>query len=599
MGSQPPSAHPKPHKRPSAPASGTGVSTRAQSGAHDGVQDPHHGAPSDGHRQRLLEAQDEILGLIDAGARLGTVLGRIAREIERFTAPATCEILLADPENGRLQSAVVEANPAADGACAPGEDVAAQASLAVAAPENKGGDARRRGALWSIANHLGVPAAALHPVIGRRSQIIGVIALRNAEDRNLGKDAGQGVRALARLVRVAIENDHSAAALRTANERFAALAASIPGVVYQRRVSPDGEIRYTYISEGAYDLFGVPAEEILADPKALFACHGPSYREDFRERLLEASKTLTIWDVEAEIISRDGKRKWTHAIARPKQMPDGSVLWDGVILDATRIARREQELVHAKERAELENRGKSEFIATMSHELRTPLNAIIGFSDIMSQELHGPLGHASYRGYSRDILESGRLLLAIINDVLDISKVESGKIELHEETIDLSALAASLLRLARERAEAAGVSVTAEVPDGLPWLRADERLIKQIMTNLLSNAIKFTPKGGSAVMRATCDGSNALALSVEDTGIGIAPEDIPRALERFGQIDSSLSRRYPGTGLGLPLVKAFTELHGGSFELESAPSVGTTAIVRFPAARSISRDESAAERCAK
>ncbi len=154
--------------------------------------------------------------------------------------------------------------------------------------------------------------------------------------------------------------------------------------------------------------------------------------------------------------------------------------------------------------------------------------------------------------------------------MLDISKVESGKIELHEETIDLSALAASLLRLARERAEAAGVSVTAEVPDGLPWLRADERLIKQIMTNLLSNAIKFTPKGGSAVMRATCDGSNALALSVEDTGIGIAPEDIPRALERFGQIDSSLSRRYSGTGLGLPLVKAFTELHGGSFDRKRA-----------------------------
>ncbi len=384
MGSQPPFAHRKPHKGPPGPASGTGISTRAQSGAHDGVQDPHHGALSDGYRQQLLEAQDEILGLIDAGAKLGTVLGRIAREIERFTAPATCEIFLADPENGRLQAATPGEEPATGGARAPGGGTAAHTSLAVAAPENKGGDARRRGALWSIASHLGVPAAALHPVIGRRGQIIGVIALRNAEDRGLGKDAGQGVRALARLVRVAIENDHSAAALRTAHERFAALAASIPGVVYQRRVSPDGEIRYTYISEGAYDLFGVPAEEPRRPEGALRLPRAQLPRGFPRAsaRGLEDTDDL---GVEAEIISRDGTRKWTHAIARPKQMPDGSVLWDGVILDATRIARREQELVHAKERAELENRGKSEFIATMSHELRTPLNAIIGFSDIMSR----------------------------------------------------------------------------------------------------------------------------------------------------------------------------------------------------------------------
>jgi PAS domain-containing protein len=412
MGSQPPSAHRIPLKSQPAAADAASASTRPASGVL---------ATPDAERRHLLEAQDEILDLIDSGTRLSVVLGRIAREIHRFAAPATCEIFLADPERGRLQAATAEA---------------AHTTVAIATPESNGGEARRRGALWSIARHLGVPAAALHPVIGRRGQIIGVIVLRNSGEHGLATDTAQQVRALARLVRIAIENDHSAAALRSAHERFAALAASIPGVVYQRRVSPEGEIRYTYISEGAYDLFGVPAEEILADPKALFACHGPSYREDFRERLLEASKTMTIWDVEAEIISRDGTRKWTHAIARPKQMPDGSVLWDGVILDATRIARREQELMHAKEQAEIENRGKSEFIATMSHELRTPLNAIIGFSDIMSQELHGPLGNASYRGYSLDILESGRLLLSIINDVLDISKVESGKVELHEETID-------------------------------------------------------------------------------------------------------------------------------------------------------------------
>jgi signal transduction histidine kinase len=295
---------------------------------------------------------------------------------------------------------------------------------------------------------------------------------------------------------------------------------------------------------------------------------------------------MTIWDVEAEIITRDGKRKWTHAIARPKKLPDGAVLWEGIILDATRIARREQQLRVEKDQAELANRGKSEFIATMSHELRTPLNAIIGFSEVMQQELHGPLGSPMYQDYCRDILESGRHLLSIINDVLDISKVEAGKLQLHEDDVELPLVAASVLRLMRERADAGGVTLTAELADGLPIVRADERLLKQILSNLLSNAVKFTPKGGSATVQVRAEG-DAIVLAVKDSGIGIAPDQIPRAMERFGQVDNSLSRKFEGTGLGLPLVKAFTELHGGTFELRSQLEVGTTAIVRLPASRII------------
>jgi len=523
-------------------------------------------------RAALLAAQDEILALLDSGAKLDAVLERIAAEIDRFTG-ARCAIAL-DAENGTHRIA------AAPG-LADAQRAALERSLNGQEPRPPGPSASNVRPLCAGAGQ----AMKCCPLMGHSGRSLGAIMLLGERADDLDGDA-EPVKTLSRLARLAIETDRSAAALRRANERFAALAANLPGVVYQRRVDPNGEIRYTYISEGAKDLFGVSAEEILSDPKALFSTHGPSYRESFRQRLLEASRTMTIWDVEAEIITRDGKRKWTHAIARPKKLPDGAVQWDGIILDATRIARREQQLRVEKDQAELANRGKSEFIATMSHELRTPLNAIIGFSEVMQQELQGPLGSPMYRDYCRDILESGRHLLSIINDVLDISKVEAGKLQLNEDDVELEAVIGKVLRLMRERAEAADVTISAEIADGLPLVKADERLLKQILSNLLSNAIKFTNKGGTAVMSARIENAS-IVLAVKDSGIGIAPDEIPRALERFGQVDNSLSRKFEGTGLGLPLVKAFTELHGGTFELQSQLEVGTTAIVRLPASRII------------
>jgi signal transduction histidine kinase len=532
-------------------------------------------------RETLLEAQDEILALLDSGVGLDAVLERIAREIDRFIGTSCCAIALVDPDRGTHRIAAAPN-------LAPGVREALERDLLAMEPPPEA--AASFGNVRTLAQGAAGAAHGVrwHALVARNGRKLGGILLNGADG---GADS-DWVRSFARLARIAIETDHSAAALRLANERFAALAASVPGVVYQRRVDPGGEIRYTYISEGARDLFGVSAEEILADPKALFSTHGPSYRESFRQRLLEASKNLTIWDVEAEIITRDGKRKWTHAIARPKRMPDGAVLWDGIILDATRIARREQALRAEKDQAELANRGKSEFIATMSHELRTPLNAIIGFSEIMEQELLGPLGSAMYKEYSRDILESGKHLLSIINDVLDISKVEAGKLQLNEDEVDLAVVVAAVLRLVRERAEAAGVAISSDLDSALPTIRADERLLKQILSNLMSNAIKFTPKGGSAIIiaRMVTDG---IVLSVKDTGIGMTAEQIPRAMERFGQVDNSLSRRFEGTGLGLPLVKAFTELHGGTFAIESEFGVGTTAIVRLPASRIVQRRQPA------
>jgi len=251
----------------------------------------------------------------------------------------------------------------------------------------------------------------------------------------------------------------------------------------------------------------------------------------------------------------------------------------------TRLKDKHDALAVAKEQAELANRSKTEFLANMSHELRTPLNAIIGFSEVIMGETFGPLGSERYREYLRNIAESGTHLLGIINDILDMSKVESGEQKLHEAHIDIREIARSVLNLVRERAEKAGIECVADFPDDMPPMRADQRKLKQILINLLSNAVKFTPEGGRVTLKALCGQSSGHVFQVIDTGIGIAPEDIPKAMTPFRQVDSALNRKFEGTGLGLPLSKSLVELHDGSLDLESQVGVGTTVTVRFPADR--------------
>jgi signal transduction histidine kinase len=249
------------------------------------------------------------------------------------------------------------------------------------------------------------------------------------------------------------------------------------------------------------------------------------------------------------------------------------------------IEAKNRELIVARDEAEYANRAKSQFLAVMSHELRTPLNAIIGFSEMMQTELYGPLGDTRYKQYAQDIHNSGDHLLSIINDILDLSKIEAGQSDLNEEEIDLSQIVTSIRRIMQERAAAAGISFICDSGEGLPWLLADRRALKQILLNLLSNAVKFTPKGGQVELRMALDPDRALRIAVTDTGIGIDAEDIPRAMAAFGQVDGSWSRRYEGAGLGLPISRALTQLHGGTLELSSSPGVGTTVTVRLPPER--------------
>jgi two-component system, cell cycle sensor histidine kinase PleC len=253
-----------------------------------------------------------------------------------------------------------------------------------------------------------------------------------------------------------------------------------------------------------------------------------------------------------------------------------------VATDVTDRRRTEVELRQSKEAAELANRSKSEFLANMSHELRTPLNAVIGFAEVMQAQLFGPIGEPRYLEYATDIRNSGAHLLQIINDLLDISKLEAGKVELHEDEVCLSDLVASAERLIKERAAAAGIELLFRIPGDIANFHADERLMKQILINLLTNAVKFTPRGGRITVGARVAMRGELEISVADTGIGMHAKDIEIALKPFGQVDSGFDRKQEGTGLGLPLVKSLTELHGGILDIQSEPGVGTSVTVRLP-----------------
>ncbi len=235
--------------------------------------------------------------------------------------------------------------------------------------------------------------------------------------------------------------------------------------------------------------------------------------------------------------------------------------------------------------AEAANRAKSEFLAVMSHELRTPLNAILGFSEMFMQQMMGPLGSPKYMEYAGDIHDSGQHLLAIINDILDLAKAESGKLELQEEPTNLNEVMDATLRMCQHKAIESRVEIEYDGDDTGTHVLVDPRLIRQVALNLVSNAVKFTPAGGHVKIDLRVSPANGATLIVRDTGIGIAAKDIDRVLRPFEQVESALSRRHGGTGLGLPYSKKVIEIHGGKLILASLVGSGTTVRVELPASR--------------
>jgi signal transduction histidine kinase len=266
-----------------------------------------------------------------------------------------------------------------------------------------------------------------------------------------------------------------------------------------------------------------------------------------------------------------------------RAMPDGAIV--SVYSDVTELRASERKLIQARNQAEMANSAKSEFLANMSHELRTPLNAIIGFSEIIAHELFGPLGNEKYLDYMKDIHKSSLHLLSVIKAVLDMSKIEAGKLELSKEWLNIRHLMGEVFRMMREEAESRGIELSIKLSNEEVDIWADELAMKQIFLNLLSNAVKFSRDGGEVCIRVVSDEPNLAIVEFEDHGIGMNEEELERALQPFGQAKPSTTRNYGGTGLGLPITKGLIEAHGGKLTIESRAGQGTIVRISLPTER--------------
>lgn len=258
----------------------------------------------------------------------------------------------------------------------------------------------------------------------------------------------------------------------------------------------------------------------------------------------------------------------------------------GIRTDITDLKRRQAELQAARDTAEYVNQRKSAYVHHLSHELRTPLNAVMGFAQIIADDLLGPDTRTRYREYGRQIGEAGAYMLELINNLLDLAKIEAGRMEIQDEWSDISLLIDMTVAMVQQRAAIAGIAIEVDCGDDLPLIRGDITLIRQMLTNLASNAVKFcAPTGGRVTIAAAPTADGGMVLSVADNGVGMTPEQIPIALDAFGQVHSREINRDKGSGLGLPLTRGLIELHGGKFDLQSAPGVGTTVRLIFPPER--------------
>ncbi|MBS0279433.1 MAG: PAS domain-containing sensor histidine kinase [Proteobacteria bacterium] len=344
------------------------------------------------------------------------------------------------------------------------------------------------------------------------------------------------------------------------------------------RHSADGRIRFA--SPAAQAILGRAPESLLGlAPSALVH---PQDLAAMQHAFVEASYFGRSAIAEARMKKGDGSYVWVEMRCRPAALVNGNAAdMVAVTRDITERKAHERELIDARDAAEEANRAKSRFLANMSHELRTPLNAVIGFSEVMTHEMFGPVGSPRYLEYARLINESGSHLLGLINGILDMSKIEAGKFDLTEEAFDLNEVAEQAGQFVKMQADRKGVILKLAIAPEAHTVFADKRAVKQVIMNLLSNGVKFTPRGGEVRVIAARR-ANGIEIAVSDTGMGISPDDVKRLGQPFEQVEGAHNRTQEGTGLGLALVKAIAQMHGGEAKLESRLGEGTTVRVFLP-----------------
>jgi PAS domain S-box-containing protein len=536
----------------------------------------------------VLEAQGEILDLMADGATLRETLTHIAALVERLAPPALCSIVLVQPDGRHLKPAAAPSLPEAYCAAIDGVEIGPCAGSCGTAAWRKEAVIVTDIAtdpLWELPRDFtlsfGLQACWSLPILRNDRVVLGTIAMYYREPRAPTERDWGLLAPCAKLVRLALAQHRKEEELRASEARWH-LAAEASGL-------------------GTYDVdFTTGADQWSPKFKAMLGLpeatpSGPSlfekmlhpddlarFRNGFKE--MPNPRENRLQDEELRIFRADtGEERIVTLKGRVLFSEEGTALRAiGTLADITEQRHYEKELADAKSSAEAANHAKSQFLASMSHELRTPLNAIIGFSDMIRQRTFGAIGEHRYEGYIDDIHKSGEHLLSLINDVLDMAKIEAGKLELHREPIDLGQAAQRALLFVEPQANATGVTLATSVPTGL-WLNADQRAVRQILTNLLSNAVKFTPFGGTIRVFGQLLAGGALALGVEDDGLGMTREGLMTALQPFGQVERATTVEGAGTGLGLPIVKSLIEAHGAVFHIESAPGSGTRAWGEFPA----------------
>jgi PAS domain S-box-containing protein len=383
------------------------------------------------------------------------------------------------------------------------------------------------------------------------------------------------------------------AAVREAEQRFRAIFENSVSGIYQ--ISSEG--RFTAANMALAEIlgYGTPSELMAAVTDIGSQLYvRPEERKEFLQKLLFEGR---VSGNEAEIYRRDGKRIWILQNARIVRSDKGGVdYYEGSVWDVTERKEAEEAMRYARVQAEISSRTRMEFLANMSHELRTPLNAVIGFSEIIKDEVMGPLEIKVYKEYAQDIYDSGNYLLKIISEILEVSKIETGNRELNVSDFKLIKAVKACMTIMTSRIDQAGVTVTVDLPEDLPELLAEELGFKQIMLNLIGNAIKFTPQGGKVQVTASLQQNGEMFIDIIDNGIGMSAEEIKKALQPFGKVDTTFSGMKAGTGLGLTIVESLVKLHGGELRIISQKGAGTTARVVMPASRVLVKETPAEQK---